>query len=569
MRSRCALPATGIVFVVAFSGAAALPGAVATPVARGGRVAIAVTSEPKTLNPLTAADQTTRDVLSALSADLVHINRATLRTEPALAASWSISPDGLHYTVTLRDGLRFSDGAPLTADDVVFTFQVHLDPRVNSPQRDLLIVDGKPMGISKVSPTTIRFDLPAPYAPAERLFDAFWILPKHRLERAYLDGRIQEAWSLGTPPADVVTAGAFRVRQYVPGQRLTIERNPFYWKHDEDGQPLPYLDSIDVVFAGDQNGQLLRLLSHDVAAASKLRPEDLARLEQTPGLQVRDAGPSLEYNFLFFNWNAPPPVGDWARSLKFRQAMAWAVDRAAIVRLVYQGRAAALSSAVTPGNRLWRADGVVEYGYDPARAARLLEEAGFRRQVGGPLVDAAGRPVEFSLMVSASSQARRKMATLVQDDLAKIGIAARLQPIEFGVMLDAVTKTRRFDAAVWGIASGDADPNADVNVWATSGTLHVWNMKAANAAAAPPPEPWEVDVDRLMRAQMIATTVAARKAAYDQVQQLVSANAPLVFLASPHVLAAADRALGNFEPGILDPVLLWNADRWFWARPQS
>jgi peptide/nickel transport system substrate-binding protein len=171
--------------------------------------------------------------------------------------------------------------------------------------------------------------------------------------------------------------------------------------------------------------------------------------------------------------------------------------------------------------------------------------------------------VEVSLMVSASNQPRRKMATLIQQDLAAVGITLRLQATEFGVMMDAVLKTRKFEAALWGLASGDADPNAGMNVWSSGGTLHVWNLKPTSGASPQRLEPWEVEIDRLMTAQMTATKFEARKAAYDRVQHLVAANLPLVFLASPHVLAAADRALGNFEPVVTDPILLWNADRWF------
>lgn len=552
-----------------FVGCTIVQGEVVRPTAGGGGgVVIAQTSEPRTLNPVTAADQATRDILSILSADLVHINRLTLRTEPALAQSYSVSRDGRQYTLELRDGLRFSDGAPLTADDVVFTFAVYLDERVNSPQRDLLVIDGKPIVVRKLTPRTVRFELPAPYGPAERLFDSFWILPKHKLAQAYADGRFTQAWTLGTPPADLATAGPFRVKHYIPGQRLVLERNPYYWKRDEDGRPLPYLDQLDIVFVADQNAQLVRMLARDVSAGARLRVEDAARLQQVPFLSVRDAGPGLEYNFLFFNWRASSPLAGWARSLKFRQAVAYAVDRDAIVRLVYQGRGTPISSQVTPGNHLWQTDALSQYAYNPTRAAQLLREAGFRRDAAGALIDGSGHRVEFSLMVSASNQSRRKMATLVQDDLAQVGIVVRLQPTEFGVMMDSVLKTRTFDAALWGLVSGDADPNADMNVWTSSGTLHVWNLSGPNESAQPL-EPWEREIDRLMTTQMTATTYAARKAAYDRVQQLVSANVPVVFLASPHVLAAADRDLANFDPAAMDPVLLWNAERWFWQRRRS
>ncbi len=178
---------------------------------------LALTSEPKTLNPLVAADQTSRDMIYALSADLVHINRSTLRTEPALAKSWNVSPDGRNYTLTLREGLRFSDGAPLTADDVVFTFRVYLDPAVRSPHRDLLMIGGNPITVTRLAPDKVRVELPVPYGPGERLFDSMWILPRHKLEKAYGESRLGQVWGIGAPPAEFATAGPFRLRQYLPG----------------------------------------------------------------------------------------------------------------------------------------------------------------------------------------------------------------------------------------------------------------------------------------------------------------------------------------------------------------
>jgi len=532
----------------------------------GGNLVLAYTSEPKTLNPLVATDQATRDILHSISADLVHINRLTLRTEPALARSWDVSRDGLHYTLVLRDGLRFSDGTPLTADDVVFTFQAYLDPRVNSPQRDLLLVDGKPIAVTKLSAHSVRFDLPAPYAPGERLFDSFWILPKNRLEKAYGESRLAQVWGTSSPPSEIVTAGPFRLRQYVPGQRLVLERNPYYWKKDSSGRALPYLDQVEVLFAADQNAQMLRLISGEAQAAARLRVEDVARLEKTPFLRTFDAGPGLEYNFLFFNWNTPGPERNWFRSLKFRQALAYAVDRDAIVRLVYQGRGSAISSQVTPGNKLWRSDKATSYPFNPARAGELLRQAGFQRDSSGALLDGERRPVKFTLMVSSSNQLRRKMAALVQEDLGRVGIQARLVPTEFGAMMNAVLQTRKFEAVLWGLVSGDADPNSEMNVWSSSGTLHLWNLKPAGGARQSL-EPWEEEVDRLMRLQMTATDFKKRKSAYDRVQQLVSDNLPLIFLVSPHVLAVANRNLGNAAPAVMEPVLLWNCDRLFWIRP--
>src|ERR1700738_3344468 len=137
----------------------------------GGRLVIALRAEPKTLNPLIAADGPSREVISAMQSDFVHINRATQLTEPALAKSWKVSPDGLQYTLTLRQGLKFSDGHPVDIEDVLFTFCVYLDEAVHATQRDLLIVGGKPIAVRKVDAQTVVFTLAKPYGVGGRLFD--------------------------------------------------------------------------------------------------------------------------------------------------------------------------------------------------------------------------------------------------------------------------------------------------------------------------------------------------------------------------------------------------------------
>ena len=151
---------------------------------QGGRLVVSLRAEPKTLNPLTAADAPSREViLGAMQADLIHINRATQLTEPALAKSWKVSADGLQYTLTLRKGLRFSDGQPVDADDVLFTFRVCLDENVHATQRDQLIVGGKPIAVRKLDAQTVVFQLAKTYGAGERLFDGLAILPRHLLEK--------------------------------------------------------------------------------------------------------------------------------------------------------------------------------------------------------------------------------------------------------------------------------------------------------------------------------------------------------------------------------------------------
>src|SRR6266699_2846203 len=213
-----------------------LPGEVGQ---RGGRLVMSLRGEPKTLNPLIAADARSREVIGVMQADLVHINRATQLTEPSLAKSWKVSPNGLEYTLVLRQGIRFSDGQPLDADDVLFTFRVYLDENVHAPQRDLLIVGGKPIAVRKVDPHTVVFQLAKPYGAGERLFDGLAILPQHLLEKRYEEGKLGQIGSLATASEQWAGLGPFRLKEYVAGQRLILERNPFYWKSDAKGNRLP------------------------------------------------------------------------------------------------------------------------------------------------------------------------------------------------------------------------------------------------------------------------------------------------------------------------------------------
>jgi peptide/nickel transport system substrate-binding protein len=240
----------------------------------GGHLVVALRAEPKTLNPVMSNDAPSREVIGQMTADLIHINRYSQQTEPALAKSWSVSPDGLHYILQLRQGLRFSDGAPLDADDVIFTFKVYLDDKVNAPQRDTLVLAGNPVVVRKTGPYTLTFDLAQPYASAERLFDSITILPRHLLEAAYSDGKLAQAWRLDAPPGTIAGLGPFRLKQYVPGQRITLERNPYYWKVDRNGNRLPYVEEITFLFVGTEDAEVLRFEAGETDVINRISAEN-------------------------------------------------------------------------------------------------------------------------------------------------------------------------------------------------------------------------------------------------------------------------------------------------------
>jgi len=535
----------------------------------GGRLVVSLRGEPKTLNPLIAADARSREVIGVMQADLVHINRATQLTEPALAKSWKISPDGLTYTLVLRKGLKFSDGQPMDADDVLFSYHVYLDENTHAPQRDLLIVGGKPIVVRKVDARTVVFQMAKPYGAGERLFDGLAILPRHLLEQPFQEGKLAQIGSLSAAANQWAGLGPFRLREYVAGQRLVLERNPYYWKSDSAGNRLPYLDELVFLFVPNADAQVLKFESSETDMISQLGAENFSVLSrQQNGYTVADAGPGLEYNFLFFNLN---DLGEkasadlqrkqkWFREVKFRQAVSAAADREAIVRLVYQGRGAAIWGLVTPGNKRWGDANLAHPARSLDRARALLKEAGFSWTTGpngeSTLQDSGGKPVEFSILTSSSNADRAKMAAILQDDLQQLGMRVQVVPLEFRSLLDRVTQTKEYDACVMGIASYDADPNSDINVWLSGGGTHLWNPSQTHPAT-----PWEAEIDRLIEDQMSARTFDQRKKLYDRAQEILADYQPVIFLASPDILAGAKNSVGNFHPAVLEPYVLWNVEQ--------
>jgi peptide/nickel transport system substrate-binding protein len=536
----------------------------------GGQLTLTQRAEPRTLNPVIAVDSPSREIIRQTVGDLLHINRETQLVEPALARSWTVSPDGRRLVLTLRKGLRFSDGDAFDADDVVFSFQVYLDEKIGSFQRELLHVGGRPIGVRKIDEYTVQFELAEAKAGAERMFDTVAMLPKHLLEAAYAKGQLAETWGLSTDPARVAGLGPFRFKEYVTGQRVVLERNPHYWKRDSKARVLPYLDRLVFLPVANEDAQVLRFRAGEADAIARMNAENfdaLAREQAGRGYVMRDLGAGLDYTFLFFNQNDPPATagGDmprrlrWFRDTTFRQAVSAAVDREAIARLVYRGRAVPLAGHVPPGNKRWINASLPAPVRSTARAETLLRKAGFRRTGDEPLVDPDGTVVEFSILVASSNTVLRQIATVIQDDLAALGMRVHVVPFEFRAMIDRILNTHDYEAAILALGGGDADPNAELNVWLSSGPQHLWRPAQPQPATA-----WEAEIDRLMRAQVGMLDPVARKRAYDRVQAIVAEEVPMVFLVSPNVLVGARAGLGNFRPVVLDHHLLWNVEELFW-----
>ena len=571
----------------------------------GGQLVVIERAEPRTLNPVIAVDAPSKEVVARTTADLIHFDRETQQPQPALARSWTVSPDGRRFTLSLRRGVRFSDGEPFDADDVVFSFRVYLDEKVGSPQRDQLIVGDKPIAVSKIDQYTVQVDLAAPYAVGERLFDSLAMLPRHLLEELYragdnmrfatrgAGGKLVAAGNRGLQYAcqqvvdelvkqghdrrrvmDVL--GPFRFKEHVPGQRMVLERNPSYWKTDRTGTHLPYLDRLVFTFVPSEDAQAVRFQSGEADVTTRLSATNFDVLLRDRGQRnydVVDLGPGLDYTFLFFNQNsvareAPASVArarGWFQQLAFRQAVSLAIDREGIVRLVYKGRATPLWGHVPPGNTLWVNRGLPKPPRSLEQARTRLRMAGFSWNAEGMLVDHDGQRVEFTIVTNTGNTERNQIATIIQDDLRQLGMSVNVAAVELRALLDRLLNSHDYDACVLGLGGSDGDPSNEMNVWLSSGGTHLWNPGQAQPATS-----WEAEIDTLMRRQLAVRDVHARKQLYDRVQELVAQNLPVISLVSPNVLVGVTKGLGNLRPTIFDHHALWNVEELFWrGRPSG
>jgi peptide/nickel transport system substrate-binding protein len=541
------------------------------PGSSGGQLVVALRAQPLTLNPLHSVDNPSRTVLGTLMAGLVQTNRETQEIEPAVAKSWTSSQDGRRFTIELRRGLRFSDGEPVDADDVVFTFKLYLDEKAGSNSyRQLLIVDGEPIGVKKLGSHTLELELARANPEGVRAFEEIAILPEHLLAKPYGEGSLAQAWSLDTPAAAIAGLGPFRVKRSVVGERLELERNPHYWKVDTAGTRLPYLDRLTFVFVASEDAQLLRFRSGETHVIDHLSAEsfNLLAREAPSTYALRDLAAGPRYEFLFFNLNdveADLPMArrqKWFKNPLFRRAVSMAIDRDGIVRLVYQRRATPIASHITPNDTRWYNELIKPPRRSLASSRKLLAGAGFTWDAQKRLHDGEGQRVAFTLVTNSSNQKRIGMATILQEDLRQLGIEVKFVPLEFRALIERLTSTSDYEACLLGLTGG-TDPNDFLNVWHSDGDNHLWRMGGEISS------PWQEELNRLMVAQGVELEQEVRKSLYDRVQAILAEEEPYILLVSPNILVAAHRDLGNFAPTIRDHATLWNVEELYWRGASS
>ncbi|HEU5020692.1 MAG TPA: ABC transporter substrate-binding protein [Bryobacteraceae bacterium] len=499
---------------------------------------ISIAGDPQSFDPLQVIDDSSDTVRYLTAGVLVRVNRATDALEPELAESWKMSDDGRTISFHLRSGLKFSDNTPLNANDVARTLRRALDPKEASPFRDKFA--GNP-AITVSSPLNITIAYPGPKPGLDRLFDTLPIVPA----------------KMAKLPA---SSGPFYYSDYRPGQYVMLSRNPNYWKRDSSGKQLPYLDSVRVAIQGNHDVEVEKFLRGEQDIVAKLEPAAFDRVEKARPGSAHSLGPSLNSESMWFNESPRGSLPEWKRkwfqSASFRHAVSLAINREDIARVVYDGRAHPSAGPVSPANKFWFNASLKPLPYDETAAMKALTKEGFTQQTGG-LRDAAGHPVEFSLITNGGNLAREHMAPLIQSDLAKLGIKVNVVTLDFNSLLDRLTKSFNYEAVLLSL-NIEADPIEVMNLWLSSGDHHAWYLSEKTPAT-----PWEARIDELERIQATSGSREVRKKAFDEVQKIAVEEEPIIYLVNPDALCAIAPNLKGAQPSVAPPSVWWNVE---WLR---
>lgn len=531
---------------------------------RGGELTAAVRQDPPTFNRYAPSgnDNTSEVLAQLLFGKLARVNRITTELEPWLAERWTESPDHLTFTLVLREGLKWSDGQPFTADDVRFSFAAVYDARLNSPFKSAMLINGRPIDVSAPDAKTVVMKFPAPFGPGLRILDNLPIFPRHKLDASLSAGTMGQAWGVSSNPADVVGMGPFRLVSYAPADRIVVERNPYYWRRDR-----PYLDRLTLAIVRDQNTEILRIENGQIdVSAREIRPEDyaaLARQQDQGHVKLAEAGVGLDPNMLWFNLTPTAYRGDprkpWLQSEEFRKAISHAIDRRVIVDQVYLGLAVPLYGPVTPGHKEWYVEDTPRYEFDRARAREILTgQLGFvDNDRDGMLEDRAGRPVRFSILTQQQDTIRMRTSSVIQAQLKQSGIAVDIVGVDAGSLVQRFY-AGNYDAIYFGVEATSTDPANNLDFWLSSGSFHVWNPGQTRPATE-----WEKRIDDLMQKQIATTDQGDRKRLYAEVQQMFGEHIPIVYLAAPRLVFAVSPRVGGAQPAPVKPAILWAADSLF------
>jgi len=372
-----------------------------------------------------------------------------------------------------------------------------------------------------------------------------------------------------------VGTGPFLLESYQPGERIIYSRNPNYYRVDQEGNRLPYIERIIAQIFRDQRSMTIAF-SRGRTDAETIVPTDLGWVQKTADryqFRIVDCGPSSTTNFIWFNQNpnasgegkpfVEPHKLEWFRDVRFRRAISHAVDRQGIIDGVLFGKGTPLVSLTSPANRKWFNSDVPTYPYDLDRARALLEEAGFSYDENNRLIGPQGNPVSFSLETNKENSVRTDIATIFKQNLEQIGIDIELRFVDFNSFVVKITDSFDYEAGLLGFGGGADDPAAGKDIYMSGGRLHQWYPEQPEPATD-----WEAEIDQLMLQQSQTLDEAERKKLFSRVQELIAIHQPVIPLVTSNAYVGVKEKWQNISPPPMGS-LLWNIDTIWSQSPEK
>ncbi len=540
--SRYSIPALLLLTLVLLVGCGNEPpvekAAVEGPVP-GGSIVVAWTADADSLNSV--VEQT---LLASSVNTLIFPNPTTeifedcrLQTVPYFAESWEHADDGLSLTMKLREGVCWSDGIPVTADDVILTWQLMADPEVASPKFNQT---ERISDVVKLDAHTARFEFTEAYDRENQLYHASQdLLPAHRFADA--DRKNLRRHPLNEQP---VTAGPFRLERWTRNQEMVLAPNPESALTDP-----PYLDRVVFRVIPEYTTRLAELIRGRVDLMDGIQVEDLERLRrENPEIRILARG----WRFMeYVCWNSRDPL---FADPGVRRALTLCIDRDLLIELLLTGGGEsygkACVGAVSP--ELWGAynDEIVPLPHDPQQGLVLLGQLGWKDHDGDGVLDKEGKPFRFTLKTSAGNPRREQASVLIQAQLKEVGLDVRLEQLE-GMVLIEQMGNGDFQAALNGWSAGlYVDPRS---VW-HSGDEYVYNFGSYS----------NPEVDRLIAAGEGETDPEAANAIWHELQALIYEDQPYTFLYWVNNPMAVHRRFEGVQSNLLTP--FYRLEQW-WENP--
>ena len=535
----------------------------------GGELVISTIGEgPKTFNPCNTKDATSSSMAGLMYDGLLTTDSRTGKVIPLLAKSFDVN--GCEYTIKLRKGIKWSDGTPITVDDVLYTYwEIVFKGLGNTATRDAMMIEGKLPKLYRIDDYTVKFVTPKPFAPFLRQL-TYPIVPKHYF-KPYSDkgdSAFNAFLSPNTPPSEIVSNGAFRLKEYVAAQRVVFERNPNYYKINLNNKQLPYLDKLIYLIVGDTNNEILKFEAKEIDILS-IRGANVARYkarEANSDFTIYNLGADTGTLFLVINlnnrknnsgkWNVPPHKQKWFRNKEFRKAIDYTIDRVGMVQNIAQGVAQPLYTAESL-NSIYLNKNIKGHNKNDELALETLLNAGFELK-NGILYDSEGKRVEFDLYTNAGALEREAIGVMIKQDLEDLGMKVNFKPVEFNSLVNKLSNTNDWDMAIMGLTGSPLEPHDGKNVWMSKGPLHLFNQRPQNYNIDDRFD-WEKELDNIFERGALELSYKKRKPLYDRYQEIIYEEKPIIYLYSPIRITAIRNKLKNIYPTSLGG-LIYNLD---------